>query len=131
MNCPWSAETRLSAGYQGRYGELVAASWLRTRGMKVLRKNFRWGNHGEIDLVCREEDTLVFVEVKSARSHWGGAPSYRITEGKRSLMRQGARYWCLHLQREVPVRFDVVEVWLQGGRRPVLRHTPSAFPPVG
>lgn len=109
----------------------MAASWLRSRGVCVLRRNFRWGNHGEIDLVCREGDTLVFVEVKSVRSRRGGAPAYRITEGKRRKMRQAAHYWCLHLQQEVPVRFDVVEVWLRGGERPELRYTPAAFPPRG
>ncbi len=52
----------------GRYGELVAASFLRSAGAKVLRSNFKAGRRGELDFVCRHGDTLVACEVKNSAS---------------------------------------------------------------
>ncbi len=112
----------------GAYGELVAASWLRAQGCRVLRRNFRWGRGGEIDLVCREGETLVFVEVKSGTADGLYAPADKVDEEKRALLRRGARNWFMLLGRRVPHRFDVLEVLLRPGQRPELRHHVNAFP---
>ena len=45
--------------YRGDYAELVAASFLRTQGLRILRRNFRWGRRGELDIVARRGDTLI------------------------------------------------------------------------
>ena len=111
----------------GQYGELVAASWVRSHGMRVLRHNFRWGDAGEIDLVCRQGDTLVFCEVKTTTSPDSGAPARAVDRFKRQKQRSGARRWLQLLGREVPIRFDILEVWLTAGQKPRIRHTPGAF----
>ena len=98
----------------GAYGEAVAASYLRARGLKILRRNWCWGKRGELDLVCRDGDTLVAVEVKSATSHDSGAPMRMVNATKRRLLRHGLRNWLrlLNSPHEVKTRFDVVEVYL-------------------
>lgn len=112
----------------GRYGERVAASWLRAHGHRILRMNWRWGKRGELDVVSREGDTLVFTEVKSALgSSVGGAAARRVTREKRDLIRHGARNWLRLLNREVPFRFDVLEVCLTAGQRPDIVHMVHAF----
>ncbi len=58
----------------GARGEKLAARYLRRHGFKVLYRNFRGRHGGEIDLVCRERDTLVFVEVKTRTREDFGRP---------------------------------------------------------
>ncbi len=113
----------------GEYGELVAASYLRARGLKVLRRNWRWGNRGELDLVCRHGDTLVAVEVKSATGHRSGAPIRMVNATKRRLLRVGLLNWLrlLRSQEEIPTRFDVVEVYLPAGARPEIHWHQGVF----
>lgn len=95
--------------------------------MKVLRRNFRWGRGGELDLVCRDADTLVFVEVKSLSSGRFGAPAQHVNASKRRMLRCGAVKWLALLRESVPFRFDVVEVTLEGGERPQIEHCRHAF----
>ncbi len=114
----------------GAYGELVAASWLRARGCRVLRRNFRWGRGGEVDIVCRDGDTLVFVEVKSASASGPRPLADKVDEEKRALLRRGARNWFMLLGRQVPHRFDVLEVYLRAGERPEVVPHLNAFPPL-
>ena len=95
----------------GRWGERRAARHLRSRGWKILRRNFRAPGGGEVDLVCRDGDTLVFAEVKTRRSEEMGRPLDAVDEKKQRLIRQGALHW-LHLLDlpDITFRFDVVEV---------------------
>lgn len=127
-NCPWAEGALPRSSYLGEYGELVAASWLRAHGYKVLRRRFKQGNSGEVDLVCRRDDTLVFVEVKSALHTGAGRPARRINEHKRQLLRRAALLWLRRLGRQVPVSMDVVEVLLPPGQKPQVTHLPAAFP---
>lgn len=125
--CRWASDTRPGTAYVGQYGELAAASYLRAHGYRILRRNFRWGDAGEIDIVCRTGDTLVCCEVKSTTSPESGAPARAVDRRKRMRLRTGARQWLYLLGREVPVRFDIIEVFLASGRKPIIRHTPAAF----
>ncbi len=95
--------------------------------MKVLRRNFRLGRSGEVDLVCRHGETLVFVEVKSTTHAEHGAPARAVNRRKRELLRRGARNWLRLLGYAVPIRFDIVEVLLPPGGRPQLRRKQGAF----
>lgn len=126
---PWAEGTPPPPKRYGRYGERVAASWLRAHGHRILRTNWRWGKRGELDIVSREGDTLVFTEVKTALgTSTGGAASRRVNREKRELIRYGAHNWLRLLNREdVPFRFDVIEVYLPAGEPPEVVHTPSAF----
>jgi len=117
--------------YVGAYGELVAASYLRAQGLKVLRHDFRWGNSGEVDLVCRDGDTLVFCEVKSTTSTAYGSPARAVNRTKRDLLRRGARNWLRLLPLDVPFRFDIVVVYLLPRQRPTVEWNRHAFPMKG
>ncbi len=95
--------------------------------MKVLRANFRLGGSGEVDLVCREGDVLLFVEVKARTRTDYGPPARAVDAAKRRLIRQGARHWLFFLDDEVPFRFDIVEVVLQDGVVPDVSRIKGAF----
>ena len=128
LRCPWSFEDVPDARYRGAYGELVAASFLRSKGLRILRRNFRWGRRGELDIVARHNDELVFCEVKSTIAPAAGDPARAVNFGKRRLLRLGAANWFYLLGRRVPARFDVVEVFLAAGEKPLLRWSRNVFP---
>ncbi|MCI7697872.1 MAG: YraN family protein [Akkermansia sp.] len=125
--CPWTCDATPEGAFIGHYGELVAASYLRRHGYRVLRRNFRYGNGGEVDIVCRNKEVLVFVEVKSTTNPEMGAVFHRVDAYKRKLLRRGARNWLRLLKRDVPIRFDIVEVYLVGGEKPSVRLLRDAF----
>ncbi|MBQ7024033.1 MAG: YraN family protein [Akkermansia sp.] len=127
-SCPWDSDTPPTPAYLGEYGELVAASYLRAHGHKVLYRNFREGGRGEIDIMCREGDTLVACEVKSSASPASGAPMRAVDRAKRELLRSGLRNWLRLLKRDdIPTRFDIIEIYLIGGQKPVVHHHQDAF----
>ena len=126
-SCPWDSDAVPPRGFIGRYGEKVAASWLRAHGYKILRRNFRLGSGGEVDIVSRQGDTLVFTEVKSSTSPASGAPSRMVNHAKRELIRRGARNWLLMLGREVPYRFDILELYLLPRQTPRVKLLENAF----
>lgn len=86
------------------------------------------GNSGEVDIICRKGDLLVFAEVKSASGTAAGRPARRVNEYKRNLLRRAAGLWLRRLENEVPSRMDVIEVLLPPGGKPVVNHITAAFP---
>jgi putative endonuclease len=98
-------------------GERLAARRLRRLGFKVLYRNFRPSNGGEIDLVCREKETLVFIEVKTRAAGALGRPADAVDVDKQEALLRGAQSW-LRLLGEpgIPVRIDIVEVIIGPGR---------------
>ena len=103
----------------GNYGERVAAAFLRRHGYKVLAKNYLVIG-GEIDLICRHKDALVFVEVRTRASDNFGRPIETIGAAKQeALLHASRRYLQLLKRDDIYYRFDAVEVMLQPGNVPV------------
>jgi len=91
----------------GEKAEALAAEFLAARGMTIVERNFR-RRCGELDLIARDGDTLVFVEVRlRTRSDFGGAAA-SITARKRSRMTAAAGLYLARLARTPPCRFDAV-----------------------
>jgi putative endonuclease len=111
----------------GRLGERHAARYLRRSGFKILYRNFRPPNGGEIDLVCREKNTLVFVEVKTRAPGGLGRPADAVDPAKEDALIRGAQSWLRLLGHpDIPVRIDIVEVIL-GSDRPEITLTRDAL----
>jgi len=84
---------------------------LKRAGYKILYRNFRAPHGGEVDLVCREGDTLVFAEVKTRTSEAFGSPAEAVTREKERLIARGALEWLRLLHHpDIYYRFDIVEV---------------------
>jgi putative endonuclease len=95
----------------GTWGEDQAARHVKRLGWKILRRNFRAPGGGEVDLVCRDGDTLVFAEVKTRRSEEMGRPLDAVDQKKQQLIRRGAIHWLRLLNMpDLTFRFDVIEV---------------------
>ena len=94
----------------------------------MLYRNFRAPRGGEVDLVCRDGDTLVFVEVKTRSSLDFGRPARAVDAEKQALITRGALAWLRLLDNpDVLFRFDIVEVLIEPGRPPRCRRLEAAF----
>ncbi len=112
---------------RGQAAETTAATFLTQAGLRVVERNVRFAL-GEIDLVCRHGETLVFGEVKCRQARWGDDPSAAVSWSKRRRLGQlAALYLKARGLGEVRCRFDVVAVTLDGDAPPHIRHIPAAF----
>ncbi len=123
----WKREPKPEHLRFGELGERAARKQLQRQGMKFLTANFRTPR-GEIDLVLREGDCLVFVEVKTRSSEEWGRPASAINRERRQRLSRAALDY-LKLLRNPPVkfRFDVVEVLLNDGKVREVRHLANTF----
>jgi putative endonuclease len=120
------AQESLNLRY-GTVGERAAKKHLAQHGLKYLTANFRT-DRGEIDLVFRDQDCLVFVEVKTRSSEAWTRPAAAVNARKRlRLTRCAFDYLRLLKNPPVKIRFDIVEVLLEDGVVAQIRHLPSTF----
>ena len=112
---------------RGTLGERAAKNYLQRLGLKFLAANFR-SDHGEIDLIFREDDCLCFIEVKTRSSEEWTRPADAVDARKKRLLSQTALdYLKLLNNPQVKFRFDIVEVLLRDGEVREVRHLPNAF----
>lgn len=111
---------RTAAQAAGGAAEEAAARFLAARGLQLIARNYRT-RMGEIDLVAREGETLVFVEVRRRSSARFGGAAESVDARKRMRIASAARHFLARLQREPACRFDVVTLegdgvseWLRG-----------------
>lgn len=96
-------------GAKGRAGEERAAGFLESAGYRIVRRNLRLPG-GEIDLVCRDGDTIVFVEVKARSTARYGSALSAVGAAKRETLRRLAADYVQIVAPNARVRFDVVAV---------------------
>jgi putative endonuclease len=112
---------------RGELGERAAKKYLQQHGLKFLTANFR-SARGEVDLIFRDDDCLVFVEVKARSSENWVRPAAAVDARKRRLLSQTALdYLRLLKNPPVKIRFDIVEVLLNNGEVREVRHLPNTF----
>ncbi len=118
----------------GRSGEDLALTWLLTHGYRLLERNYRFGRHGELDLIVESpEGDLAFVEVKTGLSDAAGDPLGWVNGRKQHKIQRIAQAWCLErgIGMDRPMRFDAVGVHANPGGEPIIVHVPHAFIPDG
>lgn len=102
----------------------MAADFLEKKGVVILERNFRC-RQGEIDLICRDGEYLVFAEVKYRRNNQNGTPQEAVGHAKqKKICEVGAYYRMLHhLGNDTAVRYDVIAI--EGEE---IQWIPNAFP---
>jgi putative endonuclease len=111
----------------GAWGERLAVAHIVQSGMVVLDRNWR-GSAGEVDIIARDGDAVVFCEVKTRRSMTFGAPAEAVAALKRRRLRQLAAQWlAVAGVRPSEVRFDVISVLARRGDTPRVEHLRNAF----
>jgi len=113
----------------GKAGELAACRFLKSQGYRVLARNFGCPA-GEIDLICREADCIVFVEVKTRSDDAPADPEANITPRKQRRLEEAARIWLArHRWPDCAYRFDAVSVIIPETGEANVRHIRDAFLP--
>ncbi|MBN2403163.1 MAG: YraN family protein [Spirochaetes bacterium] len=106
-----------SSGYRkdfGDKGEEIAASFLQKNGFEIIIRNYRFSKAGEIDIIARKGNLIIFAEVKSRNSGSYGGAYYSITEKKKQTIKKVARQF-LHVHpaffsKDMTYRFDMIAV---------------------
>jgi putative endonuclease len=93
----------------GRHGENLAAQLLIDSGCTILATNWRY-RRAEIDLIAREGDVIVFVEVKTKTYTTLGDPAEAVTAHKENLMIDAAAQYCISIHHDWEIRFDIITV---------------------
>ena len=110
----------------GSVGEAAAAAWYEARGYEIVDRNWRV-REGEIDLVARYRDTIVFCEVKTRSNDRFGIPVESVTASKQRRLRTlAARWLAAHPASRGEVRFDVASV-TPAGETPAVAVLEAAF----
>ncbi|MCU1590498.1 MAG: hypothetical protein JWP11_1754 [Frankiales bacterium] len=112
----------------GQYGEELAAQHLTAAGLQVLARNWRC-REGELDIVARDGDVLVFVEVKARSGTGFGEPAEAVGRVKARRIHVLACRWLAEHRPDgaQELRFDVVSVVRRRGFAPELVHLRGAF----
>lgn len=95
---------------QGRLGEDAAAEYLKSNGYKILKCNYR-NKMGEIDIIARKGEDLIFTEVKTRSSAEFGTPAQAVTYYKKQRIVNAARWYIMENPSEFNIRFDIIEVF--------------------
>lgn len=125
----WSAPRRDPKHRLGRRGERAAAKYLKRHRYRVLLRNYRCPA-GEIDLICSQGDTLVFVEVKTRSHDEAQDPQEGFRKVQWRRVENAARFFLMRgpLQAR-PARFDLVTVVWPPGGEPTIEHFEDVFQP--
>ena len=112
----------------GRAGEKIAEAFLGDLCFKIIERNFRTP-FGEIDLICLDKNTLVFIEVKTRISKSFGSPLLSITEFKKKAILKNVMYYLKRFRLiDTDVRIDIISINLgQNGEFEKLEHIKSAI----
>ena len=109
----------------GKQGEIAAANFLRKKGYKVLKQNWRMHRH-EIDIVAEDGEDIVFIEVKTRTSNQWGRPEDFIGKAKIRRIVEAADLYLQINDIDKPARFDIIaSVW--NGKGFDIEHIDDAF----
>ena len=110
---------------RGQVGEVRATNYLEAKGLRILARNWRC-SIGELDIVAKEDENIVFVEVKSAGKESDFRPEDRVNHEKQKRIKRLARAYLKSQRLDAPVRYDIVTViWHEGEVK--IEHFENAF----
>lgn len=112
----------------GRRGENLARQFLEQKGYEILETNWRY-QRAEVDIIARQEEWLVFVEVKTRTSEIYGRPETFFTPAKGQLMAQAAFAYIEETNHSGEVRFDVISILIPPNGPSEITHFEDAFFP--
>ena len=112
----------------GTGGEAIAADFLEKNGLKMIDMNYR-NRYGEIDIVAKDTDSLVFVEVKLRKDDSAGHPLEAVNKNKQRIIRNVAAHFMYNkgYGEDTVCRFDVVGIIKDGAGEPEIFWVKDAF----
>ena len=112
----------------GKRAEDIANDYLKGKGYEILDRNWQLG-HKEIDIVARDHDFLVVVEVKGRKGNILVEPEDAVNRRKQRFLIQAANAYVQKFDIDQEVRFDIITVVFQGKKHRI-NHIPDAFYPI-
>jgi putative endonuclease len=112
----------------GRQGESIATKYLYDQGYIILEQNWRY-HKAEIDIIAKEGETIVFVEVKTKSYTSLGDPAESVNARKERLLIDAAAAYCISVNHEWEIRFDIISVVITKEGNTTLDHYKDAFYP--
>lgn len=110
---------------KGKEGEQLAADFLIGKGFEIVERNYRH-KHGEIDLIIKKANWLIFVEVKARSSYAFGHPEEFVDYKKVKIILEVADYYIHKIDWQGNVRYDILSIKLKRDR-PEIVHLEDAF----
>jgi len=110
----------------GRKGEDIASQFLRKKGYKIIGRNYKT-NLGEIDIIAKDADTIVFIEVKTRADNSFAHPFESVHAKKRQKLKNLALLYMKKQKKEFPARFDVLSIVLKANGPHEIEHIKDAF----
>jgi putative endonuclease len=118
------------AGVLGKKGEEIAAKYLKGEGYSILARNW-FCDHHEIDIIARQGDQIVIVEVKAREGEYFEEPWEAVSTGKVRNVVEAAEAWLIEQRVDLETRFDVISIVFSDDGNYELTHFENAFtPPV-
>lgn len=105
----------------GKWGEALAAEFVEKQGYEILERDWKSGHH-DLDIIARDENTLVIIEVKTRRNRLFGDPEEAIDYKKRLSLQSAINHYVKSHRIKIPVRFDVISIVGMIGSTPEIDH---------
>lgn len=105
----------------GKWGEDIAAAFVDKKGYEILQRDWKSGHH-DLDIIAKDEDTLVIIEVKTRRNRLFGNPEEAIDYKKRQSLLSATNHFVKSHHINVPVRFDIISIVGTIGSTPEIDH---------
>ena len=110
----------------GAWGEEIAADYLQRQGYQIIERDWKSG-HRDLDLIAMDNDTLVFVEVKTRRNRTFTDPEMAVDYQKIRNLQQAANHYVKYKHIDNDIRFDLITVVGTMGETPDIEHIKDAF----
>jgi putative endonuclease len=112
----------------GKKGEQMSRQFLESKGYAILKENWRF-KHKEVDLICKDENILVFVEVKTRSGDYFQKPYEAVETKKQKLLIEAAEAFILEFSDFTEIRFDIVSIVQKPNATAEIEHIINAFTP--
>jgi putative endonuclease len=109
----------------GKAGEASALKFLQDAGHLILAQNYRHAR-AEIDIISKENNLIIFTEVKTRSSNFFGFPEQSVDRKKRKLIQLAAEEFLFQNKLDCEMRFDIISISLESGK-PKIFHIKDAF----
>ena len=111
----------------GKRGEELATQYLTEKGYEILERNWR-NKHKEIDIIAKDGDCLVIVEVKTRQTDEYGDPDIAVTRQKQWRLISAANAYVFQNKLDIDTRFDIISIVFHDDE-PIIEHIEDAFLP--
>ncbi len=112
----------------GKKGEVIAVNYLKHKGYSIIAVNWRY-RHKEIDIVARDKDFLVIVEVKTRKNNSCTLPEESVNTNKKRHLVNAAEVYIMRNKIDLETRFDIISIGFDIKGKPEIRHIKEAFHP--